>query len=275
MNTDDIKMLAETVGVPVQKLSAETIAKVDDAPQSQTRTSNYKKAVKIVEDLVFKGAYTSDKDLFRLMRNLRYSYAIELLESALQLPEWQRGSLRWQYVGCCNDNQYYLVGPNVGKWKNIPFERVTTKIEKNVPVIPRGGAVWRVSDVEKNGRLTNNIKLAALQHLYFRFLLDIGDSGTHNVLMRDDYDKSGRLIAGIDLEEEITDKVKMRRLKIKNQRLDLLFSRVSYKKHYTLYQSDVRNIKSLTYSQLDQQTLDSLSVVGVNLKRLKQNINLW
>ena len=58
------------------------------------------------------------------MKNLKYTYALELLESILQLDESQKGSLRWEYVGCWDDNQYYLVGPNVGKRNNIPYELV-------------------------------------------------------------------------------------------------------------------------------------------------------
>ncbi len=34
--------------------------------------------------------------------------------------------------------------------------------------------------------------------------LDIGDSGTHNILIREDHGATGRLVAGIDLEEKIT-----------------------------------------------------------------------
>ncbi len=158
-----------------------------------------------------------------LMKNLRYTYALELLEAALQLPEWQRGSLGWEYLGCGDDNQYYLVAPNVGKWKNIPFELVTTKIETNVKVVPRGEVVRRVSEIENNGQLTDEIKSASLQHLYLRFLLDIGDSGTHNVLIREDYDSTGRLIAGIDLEER-------RGIKVKESRLDHLFKKTPSKK---------------------------------------------
>ena len=100
INPSDLRILARKVGVPIQKLSAETMAKVNSAPQGQKRTSKYKKAVKIVNDLVFKGPYTSDKDIIRLMKNLKYTYALELLESILQLAESQKGSLRWEYVGC-------------------------------------------------------------------------------------------------------------------------------------------------------------------------------
>ena len=273
MNSGHCIRLAHKVGVPIQKLSAETMAQLISAPQAQLRTSKYKKAVKFVEDLVFKGPYTCDDE--GLMKNLRYTYAIELLEAALQLHEWQRGSLRWKYLGCGDDKHYYLVSPNVGKWIDIHSEPANSKLETNVKVVPRGVAVWRVSDIEGTGQLTDEIKSATLQHLYLRFLLDIGDSGTYNVLIREDHDSSGRLIAGIDLEEEITDNVKVRRSKEKNRRLNLLFSKGPFPKHISLYQSDVCKIKSLSYSQLDQRTSDRLSAVGIDLERLKETMDLW
>jgi hypothetical protein len=273
MNSDHFIKLAHKVGIPIEKLSAVVMTKLKGAPQAQKRTAKFKKAVYIVDDLVFKGPYTCDDH--GLIKNLRYTYAIELLEAALQLHKRQRGSLRWEYVGCWDDNQHYLVAPNVGKWENIPSELVSTKIETNVKVVPRGKAVRRVSDMESTGQLTDDIKLATLQHLYLRFLLDIGDSGTYNVLIREDHDSSGRLIAGIDLEEEITDNVKVRRSKEKNRRLNLLFSKVPFPKHISLYQSDVCKIKSLSYSQLDQHTLNRLNAVGIDLERLKWNMELW
>ena len=49
--------------------------------------------------------------------------------------------------------------------------------------------------------MTNEAKRIALQHLYFRFLLGIGDSGTHQILIREDYKTSGRFMAGVDIEE--------------------------------------------------------------------------
>ncbi|MEE4601887.1 MAG: hypothetical protein V2J65_11465 [Desulfobacteraceae bacterium] len=86
------------------------------------------------------------------------------------------------------------MAPNVGKTGALPFKMVSSKLETDVPVVARGGCVRRVADVESNGRLTNEAKLAALQHLYFRFLLGIGDSGTHQILIREDFKTSGRLI---------------------------------------------------------------------------------
>ena len=77
MNPSDLRMIAHKVGVPIQKLSAENMSKLKDAPQAQKRTAKFKKAVYIVEDLVFKGPYTCDDH--RLMKNLRYTYAIRTL----------------------------------------------------------------------------------------------------------------------------------------------------------------------------------------------------
>jgi len=108
-----------------------------------------------------------------LINSIRYTNALALLETALQIPEWQRGSLRWLFLGFTHDDQCYLVAPNVGSRNIIKFDTVTTKIEKNVKVVPRQEHVMRVSDIESNDLLTNEIKIATLQHLYFRFLLGI------------------------------------------------------------------------------------------------------
>jgi len=261
-----IKMLAQKVGVPIRGMSAATMIKLKDAPQAQKRTAKWKKHVYILEGLVFKGPYKRNDRM--LIKNLRYTYALQLLEAALQLHDWQRASLRWEYLGFGDDNQYYLVSRNVGKWENIPFNLKNSKIEKNVKVIPRGGTVWRLREVEKNGQLTDDIKSAALQHLYLRYLLDIGDSGPQNVLIRQDYKNTGRLVAGIDLEER-------RAIKEKERRLNHLFKRAPSKIQESLYESDVCKIKSLSYSQLDQHSLDRLSAVGIDLKRLKENMELW
>jgi hypothetical protein len=101
-----------------------------------------------------------------------------------------------------------------------------------------------------------------------RFLLDTGDSGTHNILKREDHDGAGRLIAGIDLEET-------RKVKEKKRRLDHLFRKAASKKQNSLYESDVCKIKSLSYDQLDQHTLDRMKAVGIDLGRLKDNMELW
>ena len=66
MIPSNLEILCQTAGVRIEKLSKQTMIKVDDAPQAQKRTAEFKKGVYIVEDLVFKGPYTSDKDFLLL-----------------------------------------------------------------------------------------------------------------------------------------------------------------------------------------------------------------
>ena len=154
MNPINPIMLAHKVGVPIKKLSKQTINEINSAPQGQERTSERKKPVKILKNLVYKGPYTSDKDYFRLMENLRYTYAIQLLEAALKLPEWQRGSLRWECLGCWVKDTYYLVVTNVGKRENIHCKPANKSgLNPKAMIIPREEHVMRVSEIENNGQI--------------------------------------------------------------------------------------------------------------------------
>ena len=155
----------------------------------------------------------------------------------------------------------------MGNWQDICTKRVTTKIETNVEVAHRGTMVSRVSEIEGNNGLTDEIKVACLQHLYLRFLLDIGDSGTHNILIRKDGENGGRLIAGIDLEEK-------RKIAEKTRPLDYLFNKLS-RKQATIYESYLGKIESLKYSQIDKKAKNELSAIGIDLEGLKRNIKLW
>jgi hypothetical protein len=137
-----------------------------------------------------------------------------------------------------------------------------------VAVIPSKGHVSLVSEIEGSALLTDEIKLASLQHLYLRSLLNIGDSGTHNILIRKDYELTGRLIAGIDLEEK-------RGIKVKESQLAHLFKKGPSKEQNDLYESDIFKIRSLSYGELDQRTLEELDTVGIDLERIKENMELW
>jgi hypothetical protein len=230
------------------------------------RTARYKKAVYIVGEHVFKGPFNSHDAA--LINNLRFNHALEFLETALQLPEWQRASLPWKFMGYSGDDQYYLAASNIGRRQAIPFEVMNSKIEKNAKIVKRKDAVHRVSDIEGMARLIQDIKLAALQHLYLRYLLDIGDSGTHNILIREDHSISGRLIAGIDLEEK-------RSFKEKESRLMHLFKKPPSRKQIGLYEADVCRIKCFSNRHLDEHTLGRLRDAGIDLERLNENMQQW
>jgi hypothetical protein len=258
--------LVREIGVPLRKLSGGELSKIINAPQAQRRTAKFKKSVYVVDELVFKGPYSLDDSA--LINSIRHTHALGLLENALHMPEWRKGSLPWEFLGVSPDDQCYLIAPNVGRWRNMSFETVTTKIEKDVKVVPRRSHLMRVSDIEGTDQLTNQIKMATLQHLYLRFLLGIGDSGTHNVLVRKDHDRSGRVIAGVDLDER-------RRESRMRLRLDCLFKKSPSKKQVQLYQSSVPNIMSLSYRDIDHHTTEQLELIGIDLDRLTENMKLW
>jgi hypothetical protein len=239
---------------------------LDNAVHAQLRTASWKRAVHIVDDLVFKGPYQDNDKL--LMRGLRYTFAIQLLEEVLQLDERHRASLQWEYLGYLDSDEYYLAAANVGKSGNIPYTLNTSKIEEHVKVAVTEAAVKQVAHIEGTEDFTDDIKMATLQHLYLRFLLDIGDSGSHNVLVRQDRHRTERLIAGVDLEER-------RGIKENQSRLDRLFKKGASKDRVVLYGEDVDNIRTLSYSQLGKHTLERLRAVKIDLDRLKQNMASW
>ena len=57
--------------------------------------------------------------------------------------------------------------------------------------------------------------------------------------------------------------------------MDHLFKKAPSRQQIALYESDVCKIKSLSYDQLDQRTLDRMKAVGIDLGRLKANAELW
>jgi hypothetical protein len=255
------------VGVTIAGLSAARIAQIAAAPQAQLRTARYKKAVYLAGGVVFKGPYRGHEPA--LINNLRFAYALKLLETALKLPEQERGSLPWAFLGQTGEDQYYLAAPNVGKREGAALEVMSSRLEQGVSVVRRGAAVCRVSDVEGTEQLTEGIMAASLQHLYLRFLFDIGDSGTHNVLVREGNNSTGRLIAGIDLEETRSPR------RAPGSRLDHLFKKGPSKRQIELYLPCVSGIKPLCPGQLNSATRGRLAAVGISPQRLEEKIGLW
>lgn len=95
----------------------------------------------------------------------------------------------------------YLVYDNVGCAPRVEGVVIrTTKIDPSVPVLPRGSFVDRVADLEARDELCVDHIRASLQHLYFRYLMNVGDSGPHNILVPSRA-AIERVVVGIDMEE--------------------------------------------------------------------------
>jgi len=259
--------LAQSVGIEIRDLPSGIIQQIKSSPQAQLRTSDYKKCVYVLEDLIFKGPYTNSD--WGLINNLKRTYALGIFEDELELKETKRATLKWEYIGRdSNNDNYFLVGRNVGNWQNMVTQTISSKLEKDVEVVQECTMVSTVFEIEETDKLTDDIKVASLQHLYLRFLLDIGDSGTHNILVRQDSEISERLIAGIDLDET-------RGIKPQTRPLDHLFKKGPSRKQLSLYESSVGKIELLKFNQLNDKIRTDLDAVAIDLNRLKDNIKIW
>lgn len=217
-------------------------------PTAQKRTSRHKKFVYVDGDFVYKGPYRENEASYK--NAVKFASAMQLLEDAHPLPPSLRTAT--PIVDTIKQGDYiYLKYINVGKHV-IPtdaVERVSTKIDEDVPVLKRTSFVTRVSEMEKLWT-SEDITVATLQHLYFRYLLGIGDSGSHNVLVREDGATSGRVVAGIDLEE-------MRRQDVSPPKdaVEALFKKPS-RAQRSLYSPYVKHIRLLTNAAMSKVEKD-------------------
>jgi hypothetical protein len=169
-------------------------------PTAQKRTSHWKKFVFVGDEVIKKGPYKANDESLALAR--RNVAILSLLQDICELPGSLRTDLPILREEDDGNGGKYLVYENVGrKPAEADSEMSSTKIDTDVLVLRRGTFVDRVSDCEKSLGLPDVVARASLQHLYFRYLMGVGDSGTHNILIRKDANASGKVVAGIDMEE--------------------------------------------------------------------------
>jgi hypothetical protein len=209
-----IEELASCTGVVVEEMSVEQAREVDELPLAQRRTSSHKAPVRVspTQPIIYKGPYPLHS--LKLVNNLRYPYLIDLMEQTLQLPGTCRGVFRWDKLLCTGSGvgrTHYLAGKNVGCPARMRVVEDGTQVDRAFRVVERGTLLRRVSEREKQKHGSRYVRhpdfdeqlaVASLQHLYFRCLLNVGDNGTHNILIREDWEESGRKIAGIDFDEQ-------------------------------------------------------------------------
>jgi hypothetical protein len=206
-----IEAVARVAGVEVREEGDPFVEGLRGLPLAQRRTSRNKAYVLVGADTIFKGPYGPDS--LKLLNNLRYPLLIHLVEESLGLPAAARGVYRWKAlhrVGSGAGRQYYLAGDSVGAAARMEVEDDSTQVDAAFRVVRRETLLRRVSEVEKrkvgaryqrHPDFDEEVAVAALQHLYLRHLFNVGDSGTHNILVREDRLTAGRPVAGIDFDE--------------------------------------------------------------------------
>lgn len=168
-------------------LSQDELAVILELPHGQKKCGQHKKVVYIADDYVYKGSYARKEKSF--LNALFFQHALSQIEQeSTILPI----DILYDEVA----NSFFLRCKNIGTPVDpSDIEIVTTKIETNVKIIRRGSTLFRVSEIVDE--LDTLQKKKCLQHLYGRFLLNIGDSGLYNILL-----SKNNIIYGIDLEEQ-------------------------------------------------------------------------
>ena len=189
----------ELYGIPIKVITEEQRNDIQKLPHAQLKAGKHKRVVYVNDEVVIKGPYKISDDSF--ITNLIYTEVAGLVEKKLFGEDSHYSILPWSVI-LNYGGEYYLVAPNVGKPLNKDdIEIRSSTMEKDQKIIKRGAFINRILDVNANKLTKEQIK-AILKHLYIRYILGIGDSGLHNILIREDTKKSGKLIVGNDLEEK-------------------------------------------------------------------------
>lgn len=253
-------------------------------PRGQQLTSTNKRSVYIGADLVYKGPFKSIGDV-KFANNIKFTKALCILESVSTVPDKYKTCLQFKFkrYKSAVGSYYFIVYKNVGNisatepTKNVPRALISKTIKELMPElngidresieIYDRGVIKRISDLigtQYSDLLTSDIKLATLQHLYIRYLLDIGDSGTQNVLFREDGGE--QLVVGVDMEESRT----------KDQgetKLEFLFNKFS-KPVYRTFKDSIQGVVRLTDAQIDEIS-HLLIELGFDCDRIKGKIAMY
>jgi hypothetical protein len=231
--------------------------RIERLPKAQLKTAIWKKYIHVDHlDFVYKGPYALCDVKF--YRNLQIIPAIKYLENLLNIAYGcivSNSCMDWiELLRCKHDNSYYLVAKKIGR--DLTEGELCTQFGEDVFILKRNSFCSRVSDLEKTKPFSEKISLQILKHLYLRFLLNIGDSGTHNILFDSYQDK----IVGIDFDEMGTN---LFRFKIS----ECLFKRNGY-----LYESFFDKMKVFTSVLNNCEEVMQLETIGVDTKDLNSRI---
>jgi hypothetical protein len=256
-----IKKAGDNYSSMIEKISQEEWYRIQKLPHGQLKCGKHKKVVYIGKKNVYKGLYNPDDKSY--INNIKFTHALEILENLTNREEKYRSLLKIEKILVIPSGERILVFKNVANPEKLTNDNTITKtssIETEVNIYPRG-IICRPQDMTSTN-LTDEIRVAILQHLYFRHILHIGDSGPHNILKRED--GSSQLIAGIDMEEY--------RTKDQGETLfEHLFRKRPSKRERELYGDYTNSIVKLTRDQILSKKSE-LEKIGINVNRILSKI---
>jgi hypothetical protein len=191
---------------------------------AQAICGRHKTPVEVTEDFVYKGPSANERC---------YNRSIEMANELTRVDEARglKPSVD-KPTPIEHNGDKYLRWANVGDFKKMTTSERVTKLQEPTAIADRGSYIKRLSDLARDA-ITPGIVTDAVNHFYARYVLGIGDTGPHNVLLATD----GRVV-GIDLEEARTFKV------TPTTRMECLVARKF--KHRDLYEAQVGNVVQLS-----------------------------
>ena len=256
-----INKVVEKDSSMIENIQQEEWDRIQKLPHGQLKCGKHKKVVYIDKNNVYKGLYKPDNKSY--INNIKFTHALEILENLSNREEKYRSLLKIEKILQIPSGERILVFKNVANPDKLTSDNTITKtssIETEVNIYPRG-IISRPQDMTSTN-LTDEMRVAILQHLYFRHILHIGDSGPHNILKRED--GSSQLISGIDMEEY--------RTKDQGETLfEHLFRKKPSKRDRELYEGYTDSIVKLTRDQILSKR-EELEKIGIDVSRILTKI---
>jgi len=189
---EDLNALCDRENLPMFAISQERIDQITALPVPNRRCSTYKKFIRVDRDCVYKGPYTLFEKKF--YRELGNKFAIDMLCRKFNLPNINisiQSVLMFQY------SIFYIKYDKVHSPFLVPrLHDHRDCVGVTVKMIEKIHNCLKVCDAEEL-LVDVEVRKSILQHLYFRYLLGIGDIGTHNILFDHDF----KQVYGVDFEE--------------------------------------------------------------------------
>lgn len=252
-------------------LSDEDKQKIDSLPCAQKRATIYKKFVRVEREYVIKGPYDyKDKCLRRV---LQANEGLKALDRFFEIETFQPiHSILFYDSKKKEDDNYFLNNQQIFiKWKLIGeyddlqlFDEITKVDQETLKYVKRNSISRRVTDVEKDPIcFTDEIAEKVVYHLYFRYLLDLGDSGPHNILFHNSN------IYGIDFDEG----KRGSNNNVRTNKFSLLFGSHSTIWRERLYSPAIAKFKFFT--ALPEQLSHELKEAGYDVRDVESRILLF
>jgi hypothetical protein len=194
----DIQFICETFSLIISEIDLLEYVRLIKLPLCQKRSTKYKKYVFMDTGApyVYKGPYYLCERKF--FREVTMGKVIDEISYICLLSPSTTKIVRILY---CAENERYMIQYNAINMPKLPLTiwPFSTAIDENMSLV--SAPMHTVAALEKQIELPAQLRINVLQHLYFRYILGLGDLGTHNLLVEDPTNQYFSKVYGFDFEE--------------------------------------------------------------------------